>query len=158
MKFVVTGGHMTPAVAVLEELFKKERETKESVRILYVGRKYAMEGDRSTPSVEYQYILRLGVSFASLVTGRVQRVFTWYTIPSLLKIPIGFFHALFILLRFRPDAILSFGGYIAVPVVVTGWLLGIPIVTHEQTLTFGRANKVIEVFAKKIAVSWEDSL
>ncbi|HKZ34334.1 MAG TPA: UDP-N-acetylglucosamine--N-acetylmuramyl-(pentapeptide) pyrophosphoryl-undecaprenol N-acetylglucosamine transferase [Patescibacteria group bacterium] len=158
MKFVVTGGHMTPAVAVLEELFKKERETKESVRILYVGRKYAMEGDRSNPSVEYQYIPRLGVSFASLVTGRVQRVFTRYTIPSLLKIPIGFFHALFILLRFRPDAILSFGGYIAVPVVVTGWLLGIPIVTHEQTLTFGRANKVIEVFAKKIAVSWKDSL
>ena len=158
MKLIVTGGHMTPAVAVLEELFKIERETKESMRIVYVGRRYAMEGDRSTPSVEYQYIPRLGVSFASLVTGRVQRVFTRYTIPSLLKIPIGFFHAFLILVRFRPDAILSFGGYIAVPVVVAGWLLGIPTVTHEQTLTFGRANKVIEVFAKKIAVSWEDSL
>lgn len=44
------------------------------------------------------------------------------------------------------------------PVVFYGWLLRIPIITHEQTVVYGLANRAIERFAKKIFVSWETSL
>jgi UDP-N-acetylglucosamine--N-acetylmuramyl-(pentapeptide) pyrophosphoryl-undecaprenol N-acetylglucosamine transferase len=57
----------------------------------------------------------------------------------------------------RPDVILSFGGYLAVPVVIAGWFLGIPSVTHEQTVVVGYANKVIARFAKRILISWKES-
>ena len=45
----------------------------------------------------------------------------------------------------------------AVPVVVVGKVLGIPSVTHEQTVVVGYANKVISKFAKKILISWPES-
>ena len=44
---------------------------------------------------------------------------------------------------------MSFGGYLALPVVIIAWFLGIPILTHEQTLVSGLANKIISKFAKK---------
>lgn len=148
MKILVTGTHFTPAIAVIEELQKIRK-----VEIVYVGRKTTMEGD-NTRSTESRVLPSLGVKFISIIAGRMQRVFTLYTIPSFLKIPIGFIQALFIILSEKPDVILSFGGYVAVPIVIVGWLFSIPIIIHEQTLVHGLANRITSVFADKIAVSF----
>lgn len=150
MKILVTGAHFTPALAVIEEL------KKENTGIVYVGRKTTLEGDR-TPSVESEMLPSLGIKFIPIITGRLQRAFTLYTISSLLKIPIGFIQALFIILSEKPDVILSFGGYVAVPTVVVGWFLSVPIIIHEQTQLFGLANKICSYFADKIAVSFTKS-
>lgn len=116
-----------------------------------------MEGE-STVSAEYKIISRMGIPFVSLTAGRLQRKFTRYTISSLFKIPIGFFQALWWVGKFRSDVILSFGGYVALPVVLAGWLWRVPVITHEQTVISGLANKIIAFFAQKICVSWPDSL
>lgn len=149
MKVLITGTHFTPAQAVIEVLQKDYQD----VEIVYIGRKYTREGDNS-PSLESQEIPKLGVKFISITAGRLQRSFTIYTIPSLLKIPIGFLQSFYYLLKEQPDVILSFGGYVAVPVVVSGWLLSIPIIIHEQTLVTGLANTISSHFANKIAVSF----
>ncbi|MDP3732942.1 MAG: UDP-N-acetylglucosamine--N-acetylmuramyl-(pentapeptide) pyrophosphoryl-undecaprenol N-acetylglucosamine transferase [Candidatus Daviesbacteria bacterium] len=151
MKVLVTGAHFTPAVATIEELNKLK-----DVEIVYVGRKTTFEGD-STPSVESQVLPKLGVKFISLITGRLQREFTIFTIPSLLKIPIGFLQAFFILFKEKPDVVLSFGGYIAVPVVIWAWLFSIPIIIHEQAIVAGLANKIAALFAEKIAISFPEN-
>jgi UDP-N-acetylglucosamine--N-acetylmuramyl-(pentapeptide) pyrophosphoryl-undecaprenol N-acetylglucosamine transferase len=78
-------------------------------------------------------------------------------LPSLVKIPFGFIHAIFLLLKIRPKVILSFGGFASFPVVVIGFCLRIPIVIHEQTSAVGRANKLSARFAKKIALARESS-
>jgi UDP-N-acetylglucosamine--N-acetylmuramyl-(pentapeptide) pyrophosphoryl-undecaprenol N-acetylglucosamine transferase len=57
----------------------------------------------------------------------------------------------------RPDVILSFGGYIGVPVILAGVLYRIPVVLHEQTLRPGRANVYLSWIAAWILLSWEDS-
>lgn len=148
MKILITGTHFTPAVAVIEEL-KKMGE----VDIVYAGRRTTMEGD-NTPSIESKVLPSLGVRFISMIAGRLQRVFTLYTIPSLLKIPIGLIQALYIILSEKPDVILSFGGYVAVPLVFWGWLWSIPIIIHEQTLVSGLANKISAILADKICLSF----
>ena len=150
MKILVTGAHFTPAYATIEEL-KKFPE----VELVYVGRKTTLEGDPSSTSVESQVLPKLGVKFISLIAGRLQRTFTLYTIPSFLKIPIGFIQAIYIILMERPDVILSFGGYVALPAVVIGWLFSIPIMLHEQTLSLGLSNKISSYFADKIALSFK---
>ena len=150
MKIVITGGHLTPTLAVIEKIPK-------DWEILFVGRKYAMEGDKEV-SLEYKTIRDLGIKFVGLNTARLQRSFTKYTIPSLLKIPGSYISAFSILKKFEPDVILGFGGYISVPVVISGKLLGIPSVIHEQTLRVGMSNKILSSFADKICVSWESSL
>lgn len=148
MKILLTGTHFTTAEATIEELWEYN-----NIEIVYVGRKTTREGD-SSPSAESQILPKLGVKFIQIITGRLQRAFTVYTIPSLFKIPIGFIQSFFILTQQKPDAILSFGGYVSVPIVIWGWLLSIPIIIHEQTLVTGLANKISSYFADKIAISF----
>lgn len=156
MNIIICGGHLTPALAVIEELKNPSAISHKPLAILFIGRKHSMEGD-SAVSQEYKIITRMGIPFISLAAGRLQRKFTRYTIPSLLKIPVGFFQALWWVGKFKPDIILSFGGYLAVPVVIAGWLWQVPTVSHEQTTVSGLANKIIAYFAQKICVSWPQS-
>lgn len=144
----ITGGHVTPAISVIEQI----RADQKTWDVVYIGRKFAMEGDQHA-SAEYRIVKNLGVPFYSLTTGRVHRWISLGAITSLFKIPYGFFQAFWILSAIRPNLIVSFGGYIAVPVVLAGWVLGIPSITHEQTGVIGLGNRLISVVAKKVMVS-----
>jgi len=148
MKILITGGHLSPALSVIEKLKGED--------VLYVGRKHALEGDKAF-SLEYQTIKSLGIPFFSITTGRLQRKFTRHTIPSILKFPLGFSQSFFILKRFKPDIVLGFGGYVSWPIIVMSSFLKIPVVIHEQTLEAGMTNKLAARFAAKICISFESS-
>ncbi|HSX39542.1 MAG TPA: UDP-N-acetylglucosamine--N-acetylmuramyl-(pentapeptide) pyrophosphoryl-undecaprenol N-acetylglucosamine transferase [Candidatus Saccharimonadales bacterium] len=149
MKVAITGGHHSSAVPVIKELKKLDP----NVTIWWFGHKYSLKGDKN-PTLEYLDITALDIKFINLHAGKVYKTFD---ITRLLKVPYGFFEALSYLSKFKPDVIVSFGGYLAVPVVVAGWFLGIPSITHEQTLVAGYANKVISRFVNKIFISWPQS-
>lgn len=149
MKVAITGGHISPALAVIEALGR-------DVDIVFLGRKHAFEGDQSI-SFEYQEITKQNIPFFDLKTGRLQRTLTKKGLTSLLKIPKGFFSARVILQNEKPDVIVSFGGYLGLPVVYAGKTLGIPSVIHEQTLDAGISNKLCSKIAAKVCISWEQS-
>jgi len=149
MKLIITGGHLSPMLNVIEELPKE-------YSVLVIGRKRAIEGDE-TVSLEYEAIRKKGIPFKSIIAGRLQRKWTKKTLFSVLKFPIGFFQSFFILFSEKPDVVLSFGGYVSLPVVISAFIQRVPIVIHEQTQKTGLANKIASYFAKKICVSWEDS-
>ena len=149
MKIVITGGHHSSALPVISKLKEKYPD----VDLYWIGHKYSMMGDKN-PTLEYREIKDLGIPFYDLKAGKVYKTFN---LKRLLKVPFGLFQALFILVKIRPDIILSFGGYIAAPVVIAGYFLNISSLTHEQTVTVGYSNKLISFFAKKVMISWEDS-
>lgn len=149
---LVTGGHLTPALATMEEIQRVHPEW----RLVFVGRNTSLEG-QNAPSEEKELVTALGVPFMPLFTGRVKRDIGWQTIISLLKIPVGFFQSFLIVMRVRPTLVLSFGGYIAFPISCAAFLCGIPVITHEQTMNPGLANKLIATIAKKVAVSFSDA-
>lgn len=149
MKLVIIGGHLSPALSVLMSLPK-------DTDILFIGRKYALEGD-SALSLEYKTINALNIPFVGLNTGRLQRKISRYTFSSLLKLPFGIVKSLSTLIQFRPDVVVGFGGYVSIPVVLCAYLLRIPIVIHEQTLEAGFANKLLSLLAAKICISWSSS-
>lgn len=149
MKVLIAGTHFTPAQAVIEEL-----KNYPDIEIVYVGRKTTLEGDKS-PSVELQVLFKMRVKFIPIIAGRLRRVWEIETILSFLKIPIGFIQAFFIVLSEKPDLVLSFGGYVGLPIVFSAWLLSIPVILHEQTLVFGLANSISSLFADKIAISFD---
>ena len=146
MKIAVTGGHLSPALAVSEEL-------KAKAEIVFIGRKYDFDKSNAF-SLEYREITKLGVLFYHLNTGRFTRIFNLAFLINLIKVPIGFFQALSILLTEKPDLILSFGGYISFPVCSVGYLLGIPVFIHEQTVKPGLANRLLAGPAKKIFLAF----
>jgi UDP-N-acetylglucosamine--N-acetylmuramyl-(pentapeptide) pyrophosphoryl-undecaprenol N-acetylglucosamine transferase len=71
--------------------------------------------------------------------------------------PVGLAQAYKIINAYQPDIVLSFGGYISVPVVLAAAMKKLPIVIHEQTLHVGLANKIAARVATKICISWEES-
>jgi len=148
MRIVIVGGHLSPALAVIEQL--KDQE------VFYIGRKHAFEGDKAI-SAEYQELEKLDIPFFVLNTGRLQRKFSKHTIPSLAKTPLGFVQALKILKKIKPDVVLGFGSYMFLPVALAAKILNIPIVVHEQTLEGGAANKLVAKIAKKVCISWKSS-
>ncbi len=165
------GGHHTSALAVIDALQESGKRPDYSLRqsfreasrrgrnaesgdLFFVGHKYSIHGS-GAKSAEYQEITSRGIPFFDLKAGKLYG--TWNPL-ELVRVVFGFFQALWILIRIRPELIVSFGGYLAAPVVLAGWLLRIPSVTHEQTVVSGWANKLIARFAKKIFISWSQSI
>lgn len=152
VKILLTGGHArATAYAVIQEIKDKHKDWE----IYWIGPKSVVEG-RKIKSFDDTFS-KLDINSKTIHAGRLQTKFTLWTIPSILKIPLGFIHAFFHLLTIKPDIVLSFGGFVAYPVVIVAWLFRIPVIIHEQTIAGGRANIHSARFAKKVALAREES-
>ena len=150
-KIVICGGNLTPALALTEELEKKGQ-----IEIHFFGRKFSTEGSKNL-SAEFKNLKTKKIKFWTVTSGRLQRKFTRYTIPSLFKVPQGFFQSFFYLLKLRPNLVVSFGGYLSPPVVFSAWLLGIDSITVEPAIIPGLATRINSLFVQKIFLSWPQS-
>lgn len=155
-KIAIIGGHFTPAVAVKSVLKKNGFNN-----LIWIGSKYSQTQNKNY-SLEYLTIQKSGIKFVEMKAGKLWRKFTLKTlIPGLyntLLIPYGFLRALVILIKYNPALVISFGGHLALPVVIMAKVLGKKVITHEQTIVSGLTNKTIARFSDVICVSWEDSL
>lgn len=146
-KFVLTGGgtggHIMPLVAMREYLQQYP------VDILYVGE----SGGR-----EEQIAQLDNITFRGIFAGKMRRYNDLqsiiYNILDIFKIGVGIVQAIMILEKFKPDAILSKGGYVSLPVCIAGGLLKIPILIHESDMEMGLTNKMCARFAKTIATGF----
>lgn len=150
-KIVICGGHLTPALALIDQL-KKEK----NLELIFFGRKFSTEGSENI-SAEFKEIEQQNIKFVNIKAGRLSRKLTRHALGSYAKIPLGFFLSFYYLLKVRPKLIISFGGYLSLPVVFCGWLLGIDSICHEQAITPGLANRINSLFSRKIYVSWQNS-
>lgn len=141
-----TGGHYNSALEVAKFLKRK------GYRILWLGHKHNLADSKSI-SAEYHEVKLEGIPFVELTTGRFYKKIN---LKQLFLIIYGFFQSIYYLLKYKPGLIYSSGGFMSVPVVISGSLLGIPSVTHEQTVVAGWANKAISPFVKKILLTYED--
>lgn len=145
---VFTGGHHNSALVLALEL------RREGYQIAWIGHKFASGSDKSV-SAEYQEVVRNQIEFFELKTGKFYRQFNPFVH---LKTIFGFLQAFTYLIRLRPQLIVSFGGYLAVPVIIAGWVLRIKSVTHEQTVIAGWANKAVIPFVDQIFLTHTSSL
>lgn len=144
-KIILTGGHLSPLLAVLTEI--------DGVAdVAVVGRKYTFEADKGV-SLEYTLFKERKIAFYTISAARFQRKFTRRTIPALLKFPRSIWTAVSILMREKPNVVLTFGGYIGLPVALAAYLLRIPVVLHEQTQKAGVTNKIIGKIASRVCIS-----
>jgi UDP-N-acetylglucosamine--N-acetylmuramyl-(pentapeptide) pyrophosphoryl-undecaprenol N-acetylglucosamine transferase len=150
-KLLFIGGHHNSALATIDWL----KENSDSFEFAWIGKKYVHD-DNESP--EFSEVSARKIPFYDLKTGKLFRTTAISYIPhviyNLFLIPFGFLQTYFYLMRIKPDLIVSFGGYMSVPVVIMGWILGIRSVLHEQTVTVGLANKISSYFAKEIFSSW----
>lgn len=138
-----TGGHVLPAVAVIEEI----RARQIPVEMLWIG---------SHKGVERDIAHAHGVNFTAVQTGKIRRYLSVETVTDIFRIPLGIAQAGIKARAFAPDVIFSTGGNVSVPAVVAGSRVA-PVLTHEQTAQVGIANKIAARFARRFAVAYEET-
>lgn len=136
-----TGGHVLPAIAVIEEL--RSRGT--TAEFFWIG---------STQGVERDIARRAGIPFVAIQTGKLRRYVSARTFTDALRIPVGIAQAWRHVRRFRPNVVYSTGGAVSVPSTIAASRVA-PILTHEQTAQIGLANKTVARFASTFAVGYE---
>ncbi len=147
-----TGGHVSPALAVIQ-----------TVQALAVGADWTPEfryvGSRN--GVEQGLVEAAGIPFVGVQSGKLRRAATVRGLLTLknfsdaLRVPVGILQAIGEVRRFAPDVVLATGGYVSVPPVIAAGLLRRPVLIHEQTVQIGLANKIAARFATRIALTFE---
>jgi UDP-N-acetylglucosamine--N-acetylmuramyl-(pentapeptide) pyrophosphoryl-undecaprenol N-acetylglucosamine transferase len=150
-KLLFIGGHHNSALATIDWL----RENSSEFEYFWIGKKNV---DSKNVSPEYTEVTAKDIPFYDLKAGKLFRTRSLLYIPqviwNLILIPVGFFQAISYLRHLKPDLIVSFGGYLSVPVVLAGHLMKIRSVLHEQTATIGLANEISSKYADKILTTW----
>ncbi|MBI5151134.1 MAG: UDP-N-acetylglucosamine--N-acetylmuramyl-(pentapeptide) pyrophosphoryl-undecaprenol N-acetylglucosamine transferase [Candidatus Pacebacteria bacterium] len=152
MKVVISGGHLTPALAVINAFRTSTPKTK----IIFIGREFSQEKERMR-SREKDEMKKLRVPFYTIEAAKFHRTYFLRNFFELFRFIPSLYQAYIILKKERPNVFISFGGYLAVPIAFACKIQHIPLITHEQTRTIGLANQVIAHLASVIAISFEDS-
>jgi UDP-N-acetylglucosamine--N-acetylmuramyl-(pentapeptide) pyrophosphoryl-undecaprenol N-acetylglucosamine transferase len=147
MKWILTGGHLTPAISLLQYLKSTGHQA------VFIGRDHTGDKLRAKNHEELE-VTGLGYPFVPFKTSKYNRYHPWRSLISLPLLVTAYQHALRVLESHRPDALITFGGYVSVPVALAALRLKIPIVIHEQTAVAGLANEFIGRFADVIALSY----
>lgn len=136
-----TGGHLAPAIAILEEL--RSRGDDSPALFLTAG--------RSAPGLVGAFPGSRTVSLpaASLSLRRV-----WSIPEGGIRNYRGYRLSLRALERAEPDLVLGLGGYVSVPPVLAARRLKVPVVLHEQNAVMGRANRFLSRFATMVIGSF----
>ncbi len=152
MRILVSGGHLTPALAFIEYTKSVQPES----FIFFAGRKYSRKDEKQLAN-EQQESEKLGAIFIPFNSGKLGQGGAVEKTLNFLALIGGVIRALVLIPRYRPSVFVSFGGYLAVPLAIAAWLWRVPVVTHEQTRTVGIANGIIAKFANKIAVAYPET-
>lgn len=143
-----TGGHLFPLIAIARELknISLERGIYDTEIVFF--------GPKTTDESLYLSLSEEGIKFEPIMSGKLRRYFSLQNPVDIIKLFIGLFQAQWKLFRFMPDVIFSKGGYGSLPIVIVGWMFGIPIIIHESDSIPGLVNKISGRFAKRIAIAF----
>ena len=137
-----TGGHVFPGLAVATELLELDWQ------VHWLGAANRMEA-KIVPAkgIDISYIDVAGVRGNGLI--------------RLLKAPFQIARSIFqarkVMKSFAPDVVLGMGGFASGPGGIAAWLMGIPLILHEQNAVPGLTNKILSRFAQKVFTGFDNT-
>lgn len=151
-----TGGHIYPGLAVLDELRVKFQENNISLYTIWIGCSKGMDKNIVSKAKDMKNQPCVN-KFYGIPSGKLRRYFSLKNISDIFKIIGGFFTSLIIMVKEKPAALFSKGGFVSVPPCIAAKILKIPVYTHECDFTLGLANKINLKSASKMFVSYEET-
>jgi UDP-N-acetylglucosamine--N-acetylmuramyl-(pentapeptide) pyrophosphoryl-undecaprenol N-acetylglucosamine transferase len=142
-----TGGHVYPALAAAESMVNLYPET----TFYFVG---------TVGGFERPLVAKTSVNFAAheeVQAGPIHGVNPLKMASSLFKLGVGTIQSFRLLRKYRPEAILSTGGWVSLPVALSAWALRVPVVIYLPDIEPGLTIKVLRRFAKKVAITTAES-
>jgi UDP-N-acetylglucosamine--N-acetylmuramyl-(pentapeptide) pyrophosphoryl-undecaprenol N-acetylglucosamine transferase len=140
-----TGGHIYPALAVARSLRASDPE----LELDWLGGRRGLEGSIVTAA---------GIPIRRLVLRSLRSTDrSVHLVLDPVRLAVSVPQAAIILARRRPAAILTTGGYVAIPVLLAARLLGIPTVLWEGNVVPGRSTRATARLASVVAVSFPET-
>jgi UDP-N-acetylglucosamine--N-acetylmuramyl-(pentapeptide) pyrophosphoryl-undecaprenol N-acetylglucosamine transferase len=143
-----TGGHIYPALAVVEALY---RQHPDAHNVTFIG---------SADGFERPLIQQSGVTFAAYAevqAGPLNGVGAARALVSAGRMAVGFVQALRLVLRHRPQCLLLTGGWANVPLALAANLLRVPILIFLPDIEPGRTIQLLARLPSHIALTVSDS-
>lgn len=141
-----TGGHIFPAVAVVEQL---QRLTEGRCSALFLGSADRMETSL-IPALGYPYVSMPIVGFKGL------RSISTLTLPLKIMRSIGIARAA--IRRHRPHAVICTGAYISYPAGIAAAREGVPLFVLESNINPGKTNARLAPKATAVVLAFDDSV
>lgn len=138
-----TGGHVFPALAVAKQL------EEQSVPVIWVGTKRGIEA-KVVPDAGYK------IEWIA-VNGLRGKGFATYLLAPF-KLALASLQVTWLLIKYRPCAVLGMGGFVAGPGGLIAALLRRPLIIHEQNAIAGLTNRLLAPFAKRILTGFPSTL
>ncbi len=137
-----TGGHIYPALAVINEL-KRQDPTAE---VMYVG---------SQRGIESTIVPELGIPFKEMEIQGFKRSLSLENFKTVYLFLKSVHRAKKLVRDFKPDVVLGTGGYVSGAVLYAAAKQHVPTVIHEQNSVVGMTNKFLSRYVDKIAINFE---
>lgn len=138
-----TGGHIYPALAVLERL--KERNLLDDV--LYIGTEKGLES---------RVIRQKQIPFEAIKLQGFKRSLSLDNLKTLKLFLQSTHRAKKILREFKPDVVVGTGGYVSSAVLFAATQLHIPTVINEQNSVAGITNRFLGHFVDRISIAFPE--
>ena len=139
-----TGGHIYPAIAIAEEI--KRRDT--DAEIIFVGTNHGMEKD---------IVPRYGYELKFITVSGLNRKKLWKNVQTVRDLKKGTNEARAVIREFQPDLVIGTGGYVCGPMVRTAASMGIRTYIHEQNAFPGLTNKLLSRKVNRVFIAFEDA-
>jgi UDP-N-acetylglucosamine--N-acetylmuramyl-(pentapeptide) pyrophosphoryl-undecaprenol N-acetylglucosamine transferase len=139
-----TGGHIYPAIAVAQALQKRLNN---EVEFLFVG---------ASDRMEMEKVPKAGYKIEGLWISGLQRRITYKNLLFPIKVVLSILKSFGIINRFKPDAVIGFGGYASSAVLYAASLKKLPTLIHEQNSYAGITNKILKDKVNTICVAYDN--
>lgn len=139
-----TGGSVSPLINIYRAISKQD-----GLDFLFIGGKNGVEKEMAEKE---------GLVYKGIFSGKLRRYFSFKNFIDPLFIFLGFLESIIIIIKEKPDLIISAGSFISVPFVWAGWFFKIPVLLIQLDIRPGLANKIMAGAADKVAVTFEKSL
>jgi UDP-N-acetylglucosamine--N-acetylmuramyl-(pentapeptide) pyrophosphoryl-undecaprenol N-acetylglucosamine transferase len=140
-----TGGHIYPALAVIEAI----KELSPESEFLYVG---------SNRGLEKEIVTQTGIPFVGLEVKGFQKKSPLDWLETAMKASFAVMRAIGVMRRFKPDLVFGTGGYVSGPVVLAGTLTGRFTAIHEQNVHPGKTTRMLEKRSNRTYISFPETL
>ncbi|MBF0600752.1 undecaprenyldiphospho-muramoylpentapeptide beta-N-acetylglucosaminyltransferase [Limosilactobacillus oris] len=137
-----TGGHIYPALALIERLKQVEPDTE----VLYVG---------TTRGLENKIVPDAGIKLETMKMQGFKRSLSLENLKTVYLFLNSVHRAKKIIRDFKPDVVLGTGGYVSGAVLYAAAKHHVPTVIHEQNSVVGITNKFLSRYVDQIAIAFE---
>lgn len=137
-----TGGHLYPAIAIAEEIKKREP----GARIVFAGTK---------EKIEARVIPQKGFEFVVIWISGFSRRAKLSNILFPLKVVVSLFQSFFLIRKLKPNVVIGTGGYVCGPILFVASLLRIPTVVHESNSYPGVTTRMLATWVTKVFITFE---